>query len=83
MTPTHILIDKKELDKIIYSNNSHDEVVVKILALINKGKQISLDEKDIKEKATKSSIENCQFAYPKIERAKFKKGYKQALKDLL
>lgn len=87
----YLLIPVEEIEKTINILTKYLEIAPTKLdqgkrqilyELLDTHKQISLDEKDIEEKATKSSVKNCQFAYPKTERTKFKKGYKQALLDI-
>ncbi len=74
MSNTHIIIPIKDLT----------EEVVKALVAYKSSKLISLDEKDIKEKADKWFIEeilNKEISYTSSK--ELLKGYNQALKDLL
>ena len=70
---THILIPIEEIEKY-FEGCPHD-----MADFIELGKQISLDEKDIEEKAKESCINN--FGEDTIEIHTF--GYKQALLNLL
>ena len=87
---THILIpikdikeSKRNISKLFKSENNPYTSLIKVLE--SKGKQISLDEKDIEEKADK--FPKAPIEYDNNESFSWKSGwstgYKQALKDLL
>lgn len=76
---THIIIPIAELNKIYKGKKdpTYDEVLLEaeeIFKLLNRSKKISLDEKDIEERANKQIFTG--LATPQ-------NSYKQALKDLL
>ncbi|HEY9485220.1 MAG TPA: hypothetical protein VIQ04_01135 [Nitrososphaeraceae archaeon] len=94
---THIIIPIKDIESEIEILKLEQEgsptmsrlsKIVSLTDILMKGKQISLDEKDIEEKATKA-IEDKTKRIPvptsiwMAEIRQYEECYKQALKDLL
>lgn len=80
---THLLITIKDIEKI-KANASHDKNMLFVIDTIEyTAKQISLDEKNIEDKAEKafSNYRKDKFGLSRVTRQI--EGYTQALKDLL